>query len=144
MNKWDKRFLDLAEHIAQWSKDPSTRVGAVIVRTDRTILSVGYNGFPRNVADVNYRLDNRETKYAMTVHAEPNAILAAPEKAAGCAIYVHPLPPCCDCAGLIIQAGIVRVVSAPPTDDQLTRWGRSFQHMKTMFREAAVKLEYMS
>ena len=53
--KWDRRFLALAEHVADWSKDPSTKTGAVIVRPDRTIASMGYNGFPRGMADTDDR-----------------------------------------------------------------------------------------
>jgi dCMP deaminase len=144
MTDWDLRFLDLAEHIGSWSKDPSTKVGAMIVRPDRTILSVGYNGFPRGVIDYDFRLNDRPIKYAMTVHAEPNALLMAAEPAANCALYVHPFLPCADCAGLVIQSGIARVVSRVATPQQMERWGDSFQHTLTMFEEAGVLLEERS
>jgi len=140
-DKWHHRFLSLAAQVATWSKDPSTRTGAVIVRPDRTVASLGYNGFPRGVADTNRRLMDRPTKYAFVVHAELNAILAAHGPVEGCTIYVHPWPPCSDCAGAIIQAGIKHVVSVEPTAEQQERWGDSFKHMEAMFREAGVRLD---
>ena len=68
-SKWDTRFLSLAEHISSWSKDPSTKVGAAIIGPYRDIISLGYNGFPRGVEDTPERLENRELKYKMIVHA---------------------------------------------------------------------------
>lgn len=111
VSKWDRRFLDMAAFVATWSKDPSTQVGAVIVRPDRTIASVGYNGFPRGVSDDDARYADRSLKYPMIVHAEMNAILSAKEPLLGYAIYVTPLAPCATCAGAIIQSGIKRVVA---------------------------------
>ena len=64
-DKWDRRFLELANFVASWSKDPSTKVGAVIVRADRTVASMGFNGFPRGVLDHEGRYADRATKYAM-------------------------------------------------------------------------------
>ena len=78
-NKWDGRFVELASHIAKWSKDPSTKCGAVIVRSDKTIASVGYNGFPRGLDDSGKLYDNRSVKYDRVIHAEMNAILNASE-----------------------------------------------------------------
>jgi dCMP deaminase len=97
INKWDTRFLDLAALVASWSKDPSTKVGAVIVRPDRTVASLGYNGFPRGVADTESRYEDRETKYQLVVHAEANAIISAGESVKGMTMY-GTLFPCCDCA----------------------------------------------
>lgn len=135
---WDDRFLDLADHIADWSKDPSTKVGAVIVRPNRTIASVGYNGFPRGVDDDPKRLNNRPIKYAMTVHAEANAILSADGRLDGCSLYVTPLHPCSNCAALIIQAGITKVVARMPNDP--AHWADSFDKAKIMFDEAGVEI----
>ncbi len=109
--RWDRRFLRLAEFWAsECSKDPSTKVGAVIVRPDQTIASMGFNGFARGVLD-DERLDNRELKYPRIVHAEVNAIVNSAERLNGCTLYVYPLPPCLPCASICIQAGISRVVS---------------------------------
>ena len=76
LNKWDQRFIDLAMHIADWSKDPSTKVGAVVVDpSTRRVVSTGFNGFPVGVEDTADRLENREIKYEMVVHAEQNALV---------------------------------------------------------------------
>ena len=68
--KWDLRFIELAKHISGWSKDPSTKVGCVVVGEDREIRSTGFNGFPRGIDDNPERLANRETKYPLICHAE--------------------------------------------------------------------------
>ena len=139
MTNWDESFLALAHHIAQWSKDPSTKVGAVIVRPNRTIASVGYNGFPRGVNDSDERYNDRPTKYAMTVHAEANAILSANGATLlGCTLYVTPLHPCSSCAALIIQSGITRVVAQRLHNPD--HWKDSFAHARAMFDEAGVEV----
>ena len=78
-SKWIARFSDLAKEVSSWSKDPSSRVGAVIVRPDRTVASVGFNGFPRGVEDSQDVIADRDAKLLRTIHAELNAILAAKE-----------------------------------------------------------------
>ena len=75
--KWDFRFIELAKHISLWSKDPSTKVGCVVVGEDREIRSTGFNGFPRGIDDDEDRLTNREKKYPLICHAEENAIMHA-------------------------------------------------------------------
>ena len=139
MNKlftWDKRFLDTAEHISKWSKDPSTKVGAVIVDDARRIVSVGYNGFPKGVKD-NERLEVREEKYKIVVHAECNAVLFAQRSLEGCSIYTYPFMPCPSCAGIIIQSGIERVVSY---DNKNKRWEDDFKTSREILSEAGVKV----
>jgi len=138
---WDARGLALAAHVGGWSKDPSTKTGCAIFRPDRTLVSVGYNGFPRGVVDSDHRLHDRPTKYAMVVHAEANAILFAGGRLDDCTAYVHPWQPCSDCAGLLIQAGVARVVAPRATDEQMERWGASFALGLTMFDEAGVVLD---
>lgn len=138
--KWDRRFLDLADFIASWSKDPSTKVGAVIVRPDRTVASMGYNGFPRGVLDHEDRYADRETKYAMVVHAENNALINSRESLEGCTLYVTPLPPCTQCAAAIIQRGITRVVVGQKKDIP-ENWMKQFEISMTMFQEADVCIE---
>lgn len=104
--KWTARFINLASLVASWSKDPSSQVGAVIVRPDLTVASLGYNGLPRRVSDDPARLTHRDTKLLYTVHAELNAILSAKEPLDGCSIFISPFQPCAQCAAAIIQAGI--------------------------------------
>lgn len=141
MTKWDSRFVALAAHIASWSKDPSTKVGAVIVRPDNTVASMGFNGLPRGVRDTKTRLYDRETKLNLTVHAEVNALAFAKEDLLGCTLYVSPLPPCIRCATSIIQHGISRVVAPAPTKD--SRWFRSCDEGRDLLTEAGVIVEWV-
>lgn len=139
INDWDRRFLGLAQHVAAWSKDPSTKVGAVITR-GRRIVSLGYNGFPAGVEDHKERYDDRETKYKMIVHAERNAIIFAQQDLTGCTLYTTPFMPCSACTGFVIQAGIKRVVAPRLPDELRGRWSEDMEVSKTMFHEAGVEL----
>jgi dCMP deaminase len=145
MEKWDRRFLQLAKQVSTWSKDPSTQVGAVLVDAElKQVVGMGYNGFPRGVADLDERYADREIKYPMVVHAEVNAIIQAGHKARGSMLYVYPsfmLPPiCADCAGAAIQAGIVGIVgyNPNPEDERVKRWADSISLAKTMWEEAGL------
>lgn len=146
-DKWIKRMLGLAAHVAEWSKDPSTKVGAVIADGHNRIVSVGFNGFAKGVEDLPERLNNRELKYEMVVHAEVNAILFADCALHDCSLFVHPLPPCARCATIIIQAGIKTVYA--PTIPQIAdiaiieRWHASCLIAEQMFIDAKVKLEHI-
>lgn len=140
MNKWDDRFLALAEHVSHWSKDPSTQCGAVIVDKNNRIISLGYNGFPRGVEDQTSLLENREEKYPRTIHAEVNAILFANADLQGSTLYCYPLPPCAPCAAVIIQVGIQKVVSCQLLEGDEKRWEESIFRAMRMFHEAGVIL----
>ncbi|MBR2285873.1 MAG: dCMP deaminase family protein [Alphaproteobacteria bacterium] len=143
--KWNYRFMELALHISTWSKDPSTKVGCIVVGPDKEIRSQGYNGFPRGVNDdVEYR-QLRPTKYAFYEHAERNAIYNACSFGAslrGCTLYVT-MPPCADCARAIIQSGIKQVYFLTPEIDaakpQTANWRDTVVNSFEMFREAGVK-----
>lgn len=136
--KWDKRYLGLAQYWAnECSKDPSTKVGAVIVSPYNAVVSLGYNGFPVRVQDTEERLNNRDLKYKIVVHGEINAISFAEKNLHGCTLYTWPFMPCSVCAGIVIQNGFVRVV-APYSDNP--RWLESFQLTRMMFGEAGVSL----
>jgi dCMP deaminase len=111
---WDRRYLELAQLVASWSKDPSTHVGAVIVRPDLTIASTGFNGFPRRMDDKAEWYEDREVKYSRIIHAEINALVHALERVAGYTLYTWPMLPCDRCAVQVIQAGIGRVVAPMP------------------------------
>jgi len=134
--KWDRRFLDLADHVAQWSKDPRTKVGAVIVDQKNRVVSIGYNGFPRGVDDSDKRYDNRALKHKLVAHAERNALDNAPLMVEGCTLYV-PLMPCNECAKSIVQKGITKVVTYYPD-----RSGEGFHWdvTKMLFAEAGIEL----
>ena len=143
LDKWDQRFMDLANFVAAWSKDPSTQVGAVIANPHtKRVVSMGYNGFPSGVGDHDHRLENREIKYEMIVHAETNALLFAGPAAENCTLYVTPLPPCARCGVVIIQAGIKRVV-APIPNKSKEHWNTQSEISEQMFSEAGVELEYV-
>ena len=143
VRKWDFRMLELAQLVSTWSKDPSTKIGAVIARPDCTVLSLGFNGFPRGTDDSEVLYAVRERKYERVVHAELNAILTSPERPHGCTLYVYPpaLIPgtCARCAAAVIQAGIRRVVCLEsallPFNE---RWRASYEEAFTLYREAGV------
>lgn len=140
--KWDKRFLDHAHTVADWSRDPSTKVGAIIVDGDHNIRAAGFNGFARGIDDTDERLSDRDIKYMLMTHAEANAIATSARmgvKIEGCTIY-STLFPCTSCCGLIIQSGIKRVVTTKPSDELLERWGDQFKISKMMFIEAGIEL----
>lgn len=138
--KWDRRFVALAQHIAKWSKDPSTQVGCVVVGPDREIRSTGYNGFPRGVAD-DGRLADRDSKYPIIVHAEENAVAQAARiggSLRGCTAFTWPLPACSKCARLLIQAGVSAVVY--PEQDVPERWREDTERARALLMEAGVNV----
>ena len=111
--KWDYRFLQLAETVASWSKDPSRKIGSVIVDSRRRVLSLGYNGFPRGVDDRVERYEDRDTKLKFVCHAERNALDNSPGSVEGATLYAT-LFPCNECVKSIIQRGITKVVTFTP------------------------------
>ncbi len=133
---WHKRFLELAAHVAQWSRDPEKKVGAVIVRPDKTIASLGFNGFPRGVEDNDARYQDKALKRELTTHAEINAILHAREPLHGYTLYVWPLAPCVRCAASIIQSGVTHVVTVPLKTD--SNWATTLELANTIFSEAGI------
>ena len=141
MTPWDERFLALAHHVSQWSKDPSTKVGAVLVGTDKRQVALGYNGFPPGIADSNFRLTNRDIKLRYIIHAERNVLDNANFPAQGATLYcTH--PPCCNCALSIISKGVSRVVSSPVSSDFRTRWGEEMFRSSSILREANVACNF--
>lgn len=140
---WKKRFLELSKHIASWSKDPSRHIGAVIVGNHGEVISQGYNGFPRGIADTPERLNDRPTKYKYVVHAEMNALYNASlngVSTAGSTIYVTGLPVCHECAKAIIQSGIKKVImNTKPIDN----WKESGELSLEMFKEAGIEFEFI-
>lgn len=140
---WDCWFLGLAQYISTASKDPSTKVGAVVVDPKRRVVSVGYNGFARGVVDNPERYADRATKYKMVVHAERNAILFAGRSLECCTIYTWPFSPCSACAAMLIQTGIKRVVAPKASAEILERWGEDLELSRIMFREAVVTLDLL-
>jgi dCMP deaminase len=138
---WDRYFLTVAEAVSTASKDPSTKVGAVIVRPDRTMASFGYNGFPRGIADTEERLNNREVKYGLVVHGEINAILTAREPLHGYTLYTWPFITCKNCSLLVTQSGIKRAVAPQLPDHLKERWAQSVADAARIYDEAGVAWE---
>lgn len=111
-NKWDLRYGELCRVISLWSKDPSTKVGAVVVRNNKSVAATGFNGFPPGVEDKEEWYNCRDTKLSLVVHAEHNALnFCSHENITGGTIYVYPLQPCLACAERIVKRGITRVVT---------------------------------
>lgn len=134
---WDRWHLGLARYHATPSKDPSTKVGAIIIDARRRPVSSGYNGFACGIEDTDERLNNRDLKYKLVIHGEENAMHFAERDLSGCTLYTWPFMPCASCASHIIQRGIVRVV-APNNDNP--RWVESFKLTREVFAEAGVEL----
>tara|TARA_B110000444_G_scaffold206446_1_gene199970 strand:- start:4372 stop:4827 length:456 start_codon:yes stop_codon:yes gene_type:complete len=142
IERWDMRFLELADTIRKWSKDPSRKIGAIAVR-DRKILATGYNGFPKGIEDTHERYNNREIKYRYVVHAEMNCIYNAAANGISLkdsTLYIHGLPVCSDCALGIIQAGVSRVVAISGSTPD--RWKEAIDKTNEIFKEAGVIYEF--
>lgn len=141
-SKWDRRWMSVAQLIATFSKDPSTKVGAVLIANNR-IISTGFNGFPERCQDDKPLYDVLEIKYERVVHAEANALIAAP--------FLHQMHltlyttavPCSTCAGLVINSGVNRVVAIENPDYE-TRWKDRIEHTLTMFEQSGVALEFIA
>jgi len=138
---WHRRLLTMAKLVASWSKDPSSKVGAVIVDANRRIISTGYNGFAVGVEDYSSRLENRDIKYKIILHAEENAIMFAKRDLTGCSLYVTDIPPCAHCASLIAQSGIKNVYALKK--EVPDRWKEQFELTKVVFNEAMIRLTFI-
>lgn len=134
MDKWDKRFVELAKTISDWSScyKENRQVGAVIVR-DRRILTTGYNGAPAGIVSCKERGECLRNKLGIAsgthheicyaIHAEQNAIIQAAK--IGVSIQDATLycthQPCAICAKMIVNAGISRIVYVHPYPDEFSR-----------------------
>lgn len=153
--KWDQHFLDMALFHSRQSKDHSTRVGAVIVEpASKAVRSLGLNGFPRRMRDLEARLSDRTFKLDHIIHAEMNAIVLAAQAGVslhGCTLYLAATDstgrvwggcPCIRCAVHVVQAGISRVVARPPSA-LWTKWADSIKAAEALFDEVGVPYIYM-
>ena len=130
--------MGLAFEVATWSKDPRTKVGAVVVGEDPRCVALGYNGFPPGVDDLEERLAHRGTKYFFIQHAERNVLDNARFDLTGATLYATMFP-CAECAKSIISKGISRLVSPPPPTEE--PWAESAKYAMIMFDEAGVQYE---
>ena len=134
---WQEYFMDMAKMVATRSKDPSFKVGAVIVDARHRVMSTGYNDVPMGVESTPYKYE-RPQKYLYIAHAEQNAIHLARRDLGGCTIYIT-APPCADCVRAIIQSGIVEVVY-PAAKEMPERWQASMNAGSVMLKEAKIKV----
>lgn len=138
---WDEFYLGLAKYIAARSKDPSTKTGAVIVRPDKSVCSVGFNGFPQPMPDSEELYANREEKYSRIVHCEMNALLFTRDQSLqGYTLYTYPFLSCDRCFVHMVQSGIMRFVAPQATADQLTRWGAAFERVRGYAKEMNIEI----
>lgn len=150
-DRWHDHFLTLAVEHARMSKDPNTRVGAVIVGPDREVVSTGFNGFPRGIGDTPERLNDRDEKLRLVIHAELNAIINAARvgvSVKGCTLYLAATdnsgmvwggPPCTRCTVHVIQSGIKAIVSRP-IKAVPSRWHDDLAAARKLLEEAGVNL----
>ena len=135
---WDIRFLRLAKEISTWSKDPSTKVGSILIDEKNNIISTGYNGFPRGILDTTERYSDRTLRLNLTIHAEMNSILYARRDLMGATLYTTCMP-CVDCTKTIIQSGIKTVVSYKDEPFE-QRWADSIALTVQYLSEAKISL----
>lgn len=132
--KWDKRFTKMAKLVSSWSKDPDNKVGAVLVSEDNRILSTGFNGLPKGIDDF-----SSKDKLAMTVHAEVNCLIRAQPWPGKRTLYISRYP-CSQCAALIVQAEVTRVVCPQP--EKSSSWHNSMQVADALLASALVHVTY--
>jgi dCMP deaminase len=131
--KWDCRFMELAKTVSAWSKDPKHKVGAVITDSAHIVQSLGYNGPPKGTDDNNMQGDRKKHR---TLHAEMNAVLNTGQNLYRSTIYVYPYFPCAQCAAILIQKGVKRVVFCE--GHSLSFWAESQTEAAELFAEAGI------
>jgi dCMP deaminase len=138
--EWDKFFLGLAKYYSGQSKDPSTKVGAVIVRPNKTVAGLGYNGFPTLMPDHQHFLNDRSKKYPRMVHAEINALgTVLDHNLTGFTCY-STFMPCDRCLVQLSSRYVMSFRFPKPTADELTRWGESFKLTKELAADMNIQL----
>ena len=147
---WDQHYLGVALNAARYSKDPATRVGAVIVSPRRRVWGAGYNRFPTSIKETPERMNDRDVKLSLVIHAELNAVFDAQRSdrtAFGCTLYlactddsgdVWGGPPCTRCTVHLIEAGIAEIVSHPIKATP-SKWHADLAVARELLAEAGVK-----
>jgi len=140
-----RKYYDLAKYIGDnFSKDPNTKVGALLLYEDTLqIISTGYNGFPRNIHENQHRWE-RPHKYKYVVHAEMNIIYNSARNGACIknSILVVTLFPCSNCSLAIIQSGIKIIITKKPNFND-ERWGQNFKNSLGLLTEANITILYI-
>ncbi len=107
--EWDEYFMKIAEAVAEKSKDPSSKMGCVIVNPDKRVVAMGYNGLIQGANESKMTLSERPMKYHFVIHSEMNALLFAKEDLRNCTLY-NKTATCDNCLKHCLQAGIKRFV----------------------------------
>lgn len=139
--KWDERFLGIASLISTWSKDPSTKVGAVAVNCDRRIVGQGYNGFPAGCKDDKYKYDDRVSKYEMTIHAEANAIYNACNSGISLdlsTLFIFGMYPCPECVKALAQVRVARIVFQLGESQNVQNWENKFDLSRVLMHDLGI------
>ncbi len=132
-------YMGIANAVAKGSKDDSTKVGAVLIRPDKTIASTGFNGFPPRIPDRPEWLLDRVKKYPRMVHAEANCLdFNRDHDTRGFHLVVN-LHPCDACALRIASTGIDFVYYRPDEGFE-TRWADKVSVAKEILNDAAITL----
>ena len=138
MSNKDKRFLETAESVAKiWSKDPSTKVGCVVVGDTPNLVAFGYNGFPPGIDDSADRLKNRDLKLELTLHAEVNALANAQFKVHTLYVTHHPCDRCV--LHILAERSVKRVVYRTDYHFQ-QRWKESILKARALLDEAGIEI----
>lgn len=141
MTNWPKRWMRQALEVAGWSKHPHTKVGCVVVDGENHQVTGGFNGLPRGCDDA--RILDQSKTVSGTVHAEANAVASAARQVMkGTTVYVSE-PPCAQCAALLIQAGVKRVVFRK-NYTMSAKWVESCREGWDLLIEAGVEVEGVS
>jgi len=143
---WDSYFMEHVYLAAKKSKDPRTKIGAVLVK-DKNIISTGFNGFPVGVKDLDARYNERETKYKFICHGEHNAILQCARlgvSSNGATLFTQGVP-CQHCAIALIQGGVKKIVCHKqwPNLIHIDAWVKSIEISKIMLEEAGVEITWL-
>lgn len=140
LDKWDQKFIQAAFTIAQWSPDPSSKIGAIAISEQNLPLSWGWNAFPRKFSKLEDKV-TREEKYKWVVHAEMNCIYNACRESVclrNSTFYIYGIPPCVDCAKGIVQVGAKRVVTVA-YESIKKKWRDSFEESKFLFKDTGIE-----
>jgi dCMP deaminase len=142
---WQEFYMRHVYLAASKSKDPTTRIGAILEKNNRLIAS-GFNGFPYGVRDTEDRYKDRTLKHQLVVHAEANAVLQGAlmgHSTQDSTLYTQGIP-CSECMKSIIQAGIVKIVVHKqwPNLTHSPKWVESFKVAEMMMTEAGITLDY--
>lgn len=146
--QWDEYFMEIAETVAKKSKDPSSKMGCVIVDKNKRVVSLGYNGMIQGADEEKMTLSERPMKYYFVIHSEMNALIFAHQDLTDCTVY-NRVATCENCLKHCLQAGITRFVykelrvhshSTDPkksmtnveTDEAIIRLLSSMPHVKTL------------